>query len=68
MATTLAIRSGFDPGKIVRTLGGEYAGAWKNVPAVLTTIKSIVSESDYQHVKRILTSGCPSVVEFNEPV
>ena len=27
MATALAIISGFDPGKIVRTLGGEYTGA-----------------------------------------
>ena len=24
MATTLAVRSGLDPGKIVRTMGGEY--------------------------------------------
>ena len=27
MATVLAIRSGFDPGKIVRILGREYTGA-----------------------------------------
>ena len=35
---------------------------------MLAQIKSVVSESDYQHVKRILTSGCPSVLDFDEPV
>ena len=31
MATALALRCGLDPGKIVRTLGGEYTGEWRNV-------------------------------------
>ena len=31
MATALAIQCGLDPGKIVRTLGGEYTGEWRNI-------------------------------------
>ena len=59
MATALAVRSGLDPGKIVRTLGGEYTGAWRDVDKVLDAVSSVVSESDYAHIKRILMQGCP---------
>ena len=31
MNTALAIQCDFDPGKIVRTLGGEYTGEWRDV-------------------------------------
>ena len=31
MVTALAVKSGLDPGKIVRTMGGEYVGANRNV-------------------------------------
>ena len=31
MATALALQCGLDPGKIVRTLGGEYTGEWRDV-------------------------------------
>ena len=29
--TALALQCGFDPGKIVRILGGEYSGEWRDV-------------------------------------
>ena len=66
MATALALQCGLDPGKIVRTLGGEYTGKWRNVEATLQAVKSVVSISDYYHIKRILTSGCPFELQFEE--
>ena len=66
MATALALQCGLDPGKIVRTLGGEYTGEWRNVEAILGAVKSVVSVSDYCHIKRILTSGCPFELHFEE--
>ena len=55
MATSLALRSGLGLGEIVRTLGGEYTGAWRDVESIPNKIESFVSLEDYQHVKRILT-------------
>ena len=68
MATALAVRCGLDPGKIVRTLGGEYTASWRDVSYILENVKSVVSTEDYNHMKRILTSGCPSVLKFEEPL
>ena len=59
MATALALRCGLRPGKIARTLGGEYTGEWRNVKKTLEAVKSVVSMSDYIRIERMLTSGCP---------
>ena len=34
MATALALRCCLDPGRIVRTLGREYTGEWRNIKKV----------------------------------
>ena len=59
MEMALAIHSGLDPGRIIRTINGEYIGAWRNVEKVLAALVSVVSEEDYQHVKHIPTQGYP---------
>ena len=66
MATALAVHTGLDPGKIVRTLNGEYMGARRNVKQVLAAVAPVVFSEDYQHIKRILTQGCPYSLEFQE--
>lgn len=66
MATALAIRCGLCPGKIVRTLRGEFVGANRNVEFILASVEDVVSKEDYLHIKRILTTGCPSKLKFNE--
>ena len=66
MATALAICVGLDPGRIVRTLEGEYTGAWRNVEEILGKVESVVTPQDYNHINRILTQGCPSVLKFEE--
>ena len=67
MATSLTLRSGLDPGRVVRTLGGEYTCAWRNVETVLHEIQLVINLEDYQHVKRILTKGCPLKLMFDKP-
>ena len=54
----------FPQGK--QTVGGEYTGAWRDVDKVLDAVSSVVSESDYIHIKRILTQGCPHSFKFEE--
>ena len=66
MATALAVRTGLDPGRIVRTLNGEYTGARRNVKQVLKAVSFVVSSEDYQHIEQILTQGCPYSLEFQE--
>ena len=57
MATSFALRSGLDPGRLARTLGGECTGAWRDVDKLLHEIESVVNLEDYQHAKRILKKG-----------
>ena len=66
MATALAVRCGLCPGKIVRTLRGEFIGASRNVKFILASVEDVVSKEDYLHIKRILTTGCPSKLKFDE--
>ena len=56
----------FDPGQIVRTLGGEYIGEWRYVETILAAVKYVVSTSDYMQIERILTTGCPYEFSFEE--
>ena len=65
-ANTLAIRVGLDPGRTVRTLEGEYTGAWRNVEEMLGEVESVVAPEDYDHINRILTKGCQSVLKFDK--
>ena len=53
MATALALQCGLDPGKIVRTLEGEYTGEWRDVKIILDGVKSVVSISVYVQIERI---------------
>ena len=43
MDTSLALRSGLDPRRVVRTLGGEYIGAWSDGNTILHEVESVVS-------------------------
>ena len=66
MVTALAVGVGLDPGKIVRTLNGEYTGAHRNVERVLKALAPVVSAEDYSQIKRVLTRGCPFSLKFQE--
>ena len=66
MVMSLALRSGLDPGELVRTLWGEYTGVWRDVEGILNTMSPVASPEDDQYVKRILTRGCPSKLMADE--
>ena len=66
LLTALALRCGLDPGRIVRTLGGEYTGEWRNAKKTFDAVKSVVLISDYMHIEKLLTSGCHYELSFEE--
>ena len=66
MATALAICTGLDPERIVRTLESEYTGAWKNVEENSEEVESVVTPEDHDHINRILTRECLSVLKFDK--
>ena len=53
MASAAMIYFGLDPGKLVRWLGGEYAGKHRDVIHTLSEVKDHVSSDNFNHMKRI---------------
>ena len=66
MATAAMIQFGMDPGMLVRYMSGEYTGATRNVEQVERDIGQYIEQDDMDHIKRILTSGCPAQLVFEE--
>jgi hypothetical protein len=67
MATAGMIHYGLHPGMFVRYVGGEYVAESRNVEKVIADISPYASKEDVDHVRRILTQGCPSMLNFFEP-
>ena len=47
-------------------MGGEYTGSSRDVRQILLEVRDHILPSDYDHLKRILTQGCPSQFRFDE--
>ena len=47
-------------------MGEEYIGVRRNVKFILESVESVVSKENHIHIKRILTTGCPSKLKFEE--
>ena len=58
-----AVHYDLDFSLVLRYLSGEYTGEWRDVEEIVRTVSPYVSESDAQHIRRILETGCP--FEFN---
>ena len=58
-----AVHYDLDFGLVLRYLAGEYTGEWRDVNQIVRNVSPYVSASDAEHIKRILSSGCP--FEFN---
>jgi hypothetical protein len=67
MATACLIHFNMNPGSVVRFIGGEYTGEERDVQQVLSDISGHVSDVDLEHIRRILTEGCPARMHFEEP-
>lgn len=66
MATALMIRLGMHPGLVIRYIQGEYTGEERDIDTVCATIEPLVSNEDLEHVRRIMTMGCPAKCVFEE--
>ena len=66
MATAGMIHYGLHPGMFICYVGGEYVAESRNVKQLLKNISPHVSTEDAEHVRRILTQGCPSRFDFME--
>ena len=66
MASAAMVHFGLEIGKVMRYLKGEYIGANRDVRRTLAAVKGHITDSDYNHLERILTNGCPSRLNFDE--
>ncbi len=51
---------------LIRFVKGEYVGENRNVPQVLNNVSPYIDAVDAEHIKRILSMGCPSIIDFEE--
>ncbi|KAL7525949.1 hypothetical protein ACHAWF_001576 [Thalassiosira exigua] len=65
--TACAVHFGLDFGLVAWYLGGEYTRAWCNAPEILAAAAPHVEASTLEHMRRILTKGCPAKFNWEEP-
>ena len=66
LATAGLIHYGLHPGMLVRYLKGDYVGESRHHIRVLNEVSSHISIEDANHIKRILTLGCPAKLVLEE--
>jgi hypothetical protein len=66
LATAGMIYYSLHPGMLIRFAKGEYVGESRNVPQVLNDVSPYIDAVDAEHIKRILSMGCPSIIDFEE--
>jgi len=65
--TACAVHYGLDLGRVVRFLGHEYTGDYRDVDAVKAALADHISSSDLNHILRMLTKGAPSKLQYELP-
>ena len=66
LATAGMIYHSLHPGMLIRYVKGEYVRENKNVSQVLNDVSPYVDSVDAKHIERILSMGCPSIIDFEE--
>ena len=66
MATACAIHYSLHPGMVIRYIKGKNVGENRDVNQILSDVSPFVCKVDADHIKRILTQGCPSKLSFEE--
>jgi len=51
---------------LIRFVKGECVGKSRNVPQVLNDVSPYIDAVDAEHIKRILSMGCTSIIDFEE--
>ena len=66
MATAAIIHYSLHPGMLIRYVKGEYVGESRNVLQIISNVSPYIEQEDATHIKRILTNGVPSYMNFEE--
>ena len=66
MMAAAMIHYGLNPGMLVRYLGGEYTGAYRDIKMLKEKLMPHVPVDDMSQIMRILTSGCPADFALEE--
>ena len=60
------IHYGMHPGMLLRYLKGKYTGESRNVDAFLEKVMPYIEPKDAEHIRPIITQGCPSQLDVDE--
>jgi hypothetical protein len=66
LATAAMIHYFLHPGMLIRYVKGKYVGENRDVSQVLNDVLPFIDEGDANHIKQILTQGCPLQINFKE--
>ena len=66
LATAGIIHYSLHPGMLIRYVKGEYVGESRDVSQIIKHVLPYIDEADVAHIERILTKGCPSIINFKE--
>ena len=67
MATAGIIHYLLHPGMLIQNVKGKYVGESRDASQVVHEVSPYIDQQDANHISRILTSGCPSYINFEEP-
>ena len=45
---------------------GEYIGESRDLSQIIKHVSPYIDKADVAHIERILTKGCPSIINFEE--
>lgn len=65
--TACAVHYGLDFGRVVRYLNNEYTGMHRDLPKLESEIGPHIDPDDMNHIRRILSSGCPAQLKYELP-
>ncbi len=66
MLTACAVHYDLDFGLVTRYLGGEYTAEWRDINKIISTCEPFVTPEVLGQMERILTTGCPSYLNWEE--
>jgi len=61
-----AVYFGLDVDLVTRYLGYEFTVQWRNMDAIMQCVSSLIYPVDAEHIRRILTEGCPAEFDYEE--
>ena len=66
LTTACFIHYSFYPGMLIRYMKGEYVGKERNAKYIIEKAGPYIDKEDAAHIRRIITHGCPSYIDFEE--